>query len=201
MKVSKALIIVIEPIGMNHPHGHDTCPEGCRVKLRLHKIHDGDPMMNGTCGKIDPVIDPCTLRFMITVKEKKVVYAGRKADKEEGVADQSGRARVPSETEGKESLHDVIGVFFFKGGFIEYKVVQVKGNPKGKSKRIVHRISERIDHITNGKKSDGGIVSGIKVEKEMGNSTIGENSIEETESSKERKCYNDRGPHALCRVQ
>ena len=123
MKVSKAQIIVIEPIGMNHPHRHDTCPEGCGIKLRLHKIHDGDPMMNHTCGKIDPVIDPCTLRFMITVEKKKVVDAGRKADKEEGVTDQSGRVRIPSETEGKESLYDVVGVFFFKGGFIEYKVI------------------------------------------------------------------------------
>ena len=60
---------------------------------------------------------------MITVEKKKVVDAGRKADKEESVADQSGRVRVPSETEGKESLHDVIGVFFFKEGFIEYKVI------------------------------------------------------------------------------
>jgi hypothetical protein len=138
---------------------------------------------------------------MITVEKKKVVDAGRKANKEEGVADQSGRARIPSETEGKESLHDVIGVFFFKGGFIEYKVIQVKGYPKGKSVIVIHRISERIDHITDGKNGDGGIVSGIKVEKEMGNGTIGEDSIEETESSKECKCCNDRGPHALCGVQ
>ena len=186
---------------MDHPHRHDTCPEGCGIKFRLHKIHDGDPMMNGTCGKIDPVIDPCTLRFMITVEKKKVVDAGRKADKEEGVADQSGRARVPSETEGKESLHDVIGVFFFKGGFIEYKVIQVKGYPKGKSVIIVHRISVRINHIADGKNGDGGIVSRIKVEKEMRNGTIGKDSIEETESSKEREGCNDRGPHALCGVQ
>jgi len=61
MKVSKAYIIVIKPIGMNHPHGHDTCPEGCCVKFHFHKIIDGDPMMNGACGKIDPLIDPCTL--------------------------------------------------------------------------------------------------------------------------------------------
>jgi hypothetical protein len=77
MKVSKAYIIVIEPIGMNHPHGHDACPEGCGIKLRLHKINNGDPMMNGTCGKIDPLIDPCAFRFMIAVEKKKVVDAGR----------------------------------------------------------------------------------------------------------------------------
>ena len=44
-------------------------------------------------------------------------------------------------------------------------------------------------------------MSGIKVEKEMRNGTIGEDSIEETESSKEREGCNDRGPHALCGVQ
>jgi hypothetical protein len=108
---------------------------------------------------------------------------------------------VPSETEGNESLHNVIGVFFFKGGFIEYKVIQMKGDPKRKSEHIVKRISERIDHIADGKKSESGIVCGIKVEKEMGNGTIGKDSIEETESSKEREGCNDRGPHALCGVQ
>ena len=77
MKVSKAYIIVIEPIGMNHPHGHDACPEGRGVKFRLHKINDGDPMMNDTCGKIDPLIDPCAFRFMIAMEKKKVVDAGR----------------------------------------------------------------------------------------------------------------------------
>jgi hypothetical protein len=158
-------------------------------------------MMNDTCGKIDPLIDPCAFRFMIAVEKKKVVDAGRKADKEEGVADQSGGARVPSETEGNESLHDVIGVFFFKGGFIEYKVIQMKGDPKRKGIIIVKRIGERIDHIADGKKSESGIMDGIKVEKEMGNGTIGKDSIEETESSKEREGCNDRGPHALCGVQ
>ena len=68
----------------------------------------------------------------------------------------------------------------------------MKGDPKGKSIIIVHRISERIDHIADGKNGDGGIVSGIKVEKEMRNSTIGKDSIEETESSKEREGCNNR---------
>ena len=95
----------------------------------------------------------------------------------------------------------MIGVFFFKGGFIEYKVIQVKGNPKRKGVIIVKWIGIRIDHITDGKKSESGIVCGIKVEKEMGNGTIGEDSIKETESSKEREGCNDRGPHALCGVQ
>jgi len=117
---------------------------------------------------------------MIAVEKKKVVDAGRHTDKEEGVTDQSGRARVPSETEGKESLHDVIGVFFFKGGFIENVVIEVKGDPKRKGKCIVKRIGERIDHIADGKKDDGRIVDGIKVEKEMRNRTIGKDSIEET---------------------
>lgn len=186
---------------MNHPHCHKACPEGCRVKFRLHKINDGDPMMNDTRGKIDPLIDPCAFRFMIAVNKKKVVNAGRKANKEESITDQSGRVRVPSETEGKESLHDVIGVFFFKGGFIEYKVIQMKGNPKRKSERIVKWIGKRIQYIMNSKNGEGGIVDGIKVEKEMGNGTIGKDSIEETESSKECEGCNDRGPHALCRVQ
>jgi hypothetical protein len=136
---------------------------------------------------------------MIAVEKKKVVNAGRHTDKEEGVTDQSGRVRVPSETEGKESLRDVIGVFFFKGGLIEYVVIEVKGNPKRKGKCILKRIGERIDHITDGKKSDRGIMNGIKVEKEMRNRTIGKDSIEETECSKERKGCNDRGPHALFR--
>ena len=134
---------------------------------------------------------------MITVKEKKIVDAGRKADKEEGVADQSGRASVPSETEGNESLHDVIGVFLFKGGFIEYKVIQVKGDPKRKRIIIVKRIGERIDHIADGKKSESGIVCGIKVEKEMGNGTIGKDSIKKTECSTEGNGCNNRGPHVL----
>jgi hypothetical protein len=88
--------------------------------------------------------------------------------------------RVPSETEGNESLHDVIGVFFFKGRFIEYKVIQMKGDPKRKGKRIVKRIGERIDHIADGKNGKSSIVCGIKVEKEMGNGTIGEDSIKKT---------------------
>jgi len=135
---------------------------------------------------------------MITVEKKKVVNAGRKADKEEGIADQSGRACIPSKTEGKESLHDVISVFFFKGGFIDDKVIQVKGDPKRKCVIVVKWIGIRIQYITNGKKSEGGIVDGIKVEKEMGNGTIGKNSIEEAESTKECEGCNDRGPHALC---
>ena len=136
---------------------------------------------------------------MIAVKEKKVVDAGRNTDKEEGVADQSGRASIPSETEGQKSLHDVIDVFFFKDGFIEYVVIQVKGNPKGERKITMKWIGERIDHIADGKKGNHGIVDGIKVEKEMGNGTIGKDSIEDTECSKEREGCNDRGPHALFR--
>ena len=136
---------------------------------------------------------------MIAVKEKKVVDAGRNTDKEEGVADQDGRTSIPSETEGKEPLHDMIGVFFFKDGFIEYVVIQVKGNPKGERKITMKWIGERIDHIADGKKGNHGIVDGIKVEKEMGNGTIGEDSIEDTECSKEREGCNDRGPHALFR--
>jgi len=77
----------------------------------------------------------------------------------------------------------------------------MKGDPKRKSEYIVKWIGERIDHIVDGKKSESSIVCGIKVEKEMGNGTIGEDSIEETESSKEREGCNDRGPHALCGVQ
>ena len=134
---------------------------------------------------------------MIAVKEKKVIDTCRKADKEEGVADQDGRTSIPSETEGKESLHDMIGVFFFKGGFIEYVVIEVKGNPKGEREITMKRISERVDHIADGKKGNHGIVDGIKVEKEMGNGTIGKDSIEDTECSKEREGCNDRGPHAL----
>jgi hypothetical protein len=136
---------------------------------------------------------------MIAVEKKKVVDACRHTDKEEGVTDQSRRACIPSETEGKESLHDVIGVFFFKGGFIEYKVIQMKGDPKRKGKCIVKRIGERIDHIADGKKGESGIVDGIKVEKEMRDGTIGKDSIEETECSKESNGCNDRGPHALFR--
>lgn len=134
---------------------------------------------------------------MITVKEKKVVDTCGNTDKEEGVANQDGRTSIPSETEGKEPFHDMIGVFFFKGGFIDDIVIQVKGNPKGKSVITIHRIGERIDRIADGKKSNRSIVEGIKVEKEMGNGTIGKESIEETECSKEREGCNDRGPHGL----
>lgn len=77
----------------------------------------------------------------------------------------------------------------------------MKGDPKRKGECIVKRIGERIDHIVDGKNGKSSIVCGIKVEKEMGNGTIGEDSIEETESSKEREGCNDRGPHALCGVQ
>lgn len=80
-------------------------------------------------------------------------------------------------------------------------MIQMKGDPKRKGERIVKWIGERVDHIADGKKSESGIVCGIKVEKEMGNGTIGKDSIEETESSKEREGCNDRGPHALCGVQ
>lgn len=61
MKVLKAQIIIIDPIGVDHPHRHDTRPEGCRIKCRLFEIDDGDSVMKETRGKIDPSIDPCTL--------------------------------------------------------------------------------------------------------------------------------------------
>jgi hypothetical protein len=117
---------------------------------------------------------------MIAVEKKKVVNAGRNTDKEEGVTDQSGRARVPSKTEGKESLHDMIGIFFFKGGFIENVVIEVKGDPKRKGIIIMKRIGKRIQYIMNGKKGNHGIVNSVKVEKEMRDGTIGKDSIEET---------------------